>query len=170
MKYFVTVNGRELEVDIDGDTITVDGRSVSARLDRVPGTPLRQLTLDGRTVQWPVERMGPGRWRVAPHGETLEAEVLDERARHIRQLTGAGKAQAGPGRLTAPMPGLVVRVEVEEGRRVAAGDGLVVLEAMKMENELRAPAAALVARVLVEAGAAVEKGDVLVEFGDPGAA
>ena len=63
------------------------------------------------------------------------------------------------------MPGLVVRVNVAEGDTVAAGQGLVVMEAMKMENELRAAAAGTVSRVLATPGAAVEKGAVLVELG-----
>jgi pyruvate carboxylase subunit B len=62
------------------------------------------------------------------------------------------------------MPGLVVRILVEAGREVAAGAGLVVLEAMKMENELKAPAAGTVAAVRAQPGEAVEKGQVLVEF------
>ena len=61
------------------------------------------------------------------------------------------------------MPGLVVRVNVAEGDEVAAGQGLVVMEAMKMENELRAPAPGRVRRVLATPGTAVEKGAVLVE-------
>jgi biotin carboxyl carrier protein len=60
------------------------------------------------------------------------------------------------------MPGLVVKVQVEPGQQVAAGTPLVVLEAMKMENQLKAPAAGVVAEVRVLAGAAVEKGQVLV--------
>jgi len=64
--------------------------------------------------------------------------------------------------VVAPMPGLIVRVNVSPGDTVAAGQGLVVVEAMKMENELKAPADGVVARVSVEAGAAVEKGAVLV--------
>jgi pyruvate carboxylase subunit B len=62
------------------------------------------------------------------------------------------------------MPGLVVRVLVDTGQQVAAGTGLVVLEAMKMENELKAPAAGTVSLIRAEAGAAVEKGQVLVEI------
>ncbi|MBL8996007.1 MAG: acetyl-CoA carboxylase biotin carboxyl carrier protein subunit [Gemmatimonadetes bacterium] len=68
------------------------------------------------------------------------------------------------------MPGLIVRVEVAVGDRVVAGQGVVVMEAMKMENELRAPAAGVVRAVHVEAGAAVEKGTALVEFDDEDAA
>ena len=62
------------------------------------------------------------------------------------------------------MPGLVVRVQVEAGQPVTAGIGVVVLEAMKMENELRAPVAATVRAIRVRAGEVVEKGQVLVEF------
>jgi biotin carboxyl carrier protein len=67
------------------------------------------------------------------------------------------------------VPGLVVRLLVEPGQAVAAGAGIVVLEAMKMENELRAPAAATVTAVRAQPGEAVEKGQVLVEFAGPSA-
>ena len=65
------------------------------------------------------------------------------------------------------MPGLVVRVQVEPGQEVAAGMPVIVLEAMKMENQLKAAAPARVAAVRVQAGQAVEKGQVLLEFADP---
>ena len=64
------------------------------------------------------------------------------------------------------MPGLVLRVQVAPGQEVPAGAGLVVLEAMKMENELKAPAPALIKAVRVQPGQAVEKGQVLLEFED----
>jgi pyruvate carboxylase subunit B len=89
-------------------------------------------------------------------------EVLDERTRHIRSLVGAGKAPSGGGAVKAPMPGLVVKVLVEAGATVAAGQGLVVLEAMKMENEIKAMAPGVVDSVAVKAGQAVEKGAPLV--------
>ena len=164
MKYYVTVGDREFEVTVDGDQVTIDGTQVEARLESVPGTPLKQLTVDGRSRAWPVERLESGRWLLAPHGEGWEVEVLDERTRHIRQITQAGTGQGGPVVVKAPMPGLVVRVAVEPGQAVDPGQGVVVLEAMKMENELRAPGGGVVRAVRVEQGAAVEKGDVLVEF------
>ncbi|NUQ12414.1 MAG: acetyl-CoA carboxylase biotin carboxyl carrier protein subunit, partial [Gemmatimonadaceae bacterium] len=71
---------------------------------------------------------------------------------------------AGPARLVAPMPGLVVRIAVQEGDRVQAGTPLVVMEAMKMENELKAPVDGVVGPVRVRPGEAVEKGAVLVEL------
>lgn len=97
-------------------------------------------------------------------GEQVDVEVVDERTRHIRSLTAGAERPAGGGVVRAPMPGLVVRVFVEPGAAVAAGAGLLVLEAMKMENELRAPVAGVVRAVRVEPGQAVEKGESLVEF------
>ena len=164
MKYFVTIAGRERVVEVNGDQVTLDGSTVAARLESVPGTPLRQLVLDGSPITLTVEQLGPGRWRVGRVGLAPEVEVLDERLRHIRSLTGAAARQGGGGVLRAPMPGLVVRVEVEPGQQVMAGAPLVVLEAMKMENQLAAPAAGTVTEVRVRPGATVEKGAVLVEI------
>ena len=62
------------------------------------------------------------------------------------------------------MPGMIVRIEVQAGDRVQAGQGVVIIEAMKMENELKADAAGVVANVLIAPGTAVEKGTVLIEF------
>jgi pyruvate carboxylase subunit B len=166
MKYFVSVDGREVEVEVEGDRVRVDGRELTAHLGRVPGTPLRHLLLGDRSVTLALEG-GRGRWQVAYHGDRREVEVLDERTRHIRSLTGRAGQAKGLGALKAPMPGLVVRVTVEAGQRVGPGTGLVVLEAMKMENELRAHAEAVVQAVRVRPGQAVEKGEVLIEFANP---
>jgi biotin carboxyl carrier protein len=164
MKYVVLFDGQTLEVEVDGDRVRVDGESYQAFLTSIPGTPLRQLLLDGRPLTLSVEALGRGRWALTPRGERWELEVLDERTRHIRTLAGAGDQRRPAGVLKAPMPGLVVRVQVELGQRVSVGTPLVVLEAMKMENELKASASAVVKALRVGAGDTVEKGQVLVEF------
>jgi pyruvate carboxylase subunit B len=82
----------------------------------------------------------------------------------IRALAGAGAAAAGPRPIVAPMPGMVVKVEVAAGDTVRAGQGIVIVEAMKMENELRASGAGRVTRVHVSKGDAVAKDQVLVEL------
>ena len=164
MKYIVTVAGREVEVEVDGEQVTVAGRSHVATLSTAPGTPVRQLLLDGRAEALALEGAGSGRWALTRAGERWEVEVVDERTRHIRGLTGTGNQARGPAALKAPMPGLVVRIQVEPGQSVAAGAGIVVLEAMKMENELRTSAAAVIKSVHARLGEAVEKGQVLVEF------
>lgn len=164
MKYLVTLLGRTIEVEVDGEQVTVDGRAFAASLGSAPGTLVRQLLLDGRAEALGVEPGAGGHWAITRRGERTDVEVIDERTRHIRSLTGAGDRPSGPAVLKAPMPGLVVRVQVEAGQVVAAGAGVVVLEAMKMENELRAGSPGTVRAVRVRSGEAVEKGQVLVEF------
>jgi len=90
--------------------------------------------------------------------------VVDERTRSLEEMTGAREGAKGPKVLKAPMPGMVVRVEVEEGDEVAEGRGLVIVEAMKMENELKSDGVAKVKKILVGPGEAVEKDQVLIEF------
>jgi biotin carboxyl carrier protein len=164
MKYVVLLDGQTIEVEVEGDRITVGGETRQAALTSIAGTPLRNLLLDGRPLTLSVEALGRGRWALTPRGERWEVEVLDERTRHIRSLGGADEQRKGPGVLKAPMPGLVVRIQVGPGQPVAAGTPLVVLEAMKMENELKASAPGVVREVRVAPGETVEKGQVLVEF------
>jgi biotin carboxyl carrier protein len=164
MRYYVTVGGREFSLEVEGDRVEVGGREHRAHLSSIPGTPLRHLLVGAQSLTLVMESEAPGRWRVHRRGTRQDVTVEDERTRHIRALTGTGAAPAGPAQLKAPMPGLVVRVLVSPGQAVHEGQGLVVLEAMKMENELRASAAGTVAQVVVTPGAAVEKGQVLLEF------
>jgi biotin carboxyl carrier protein len=164
MKYLVTIAGREIEVEVDGDQVTVAGATRTATLTTVAGTPSRQLLVDGRPTVLTLRSAGRGQWTLGVAGDRWDAEVMDERTRHIRSLTAGASAARGPAAVRAPMPGLVVRVLVEAGQEVAAGAGIVVLEAMKMENELKAPAAGVVGAVRVAAGEPVEKGQVLVEL------
>jgi len=164
MKYTVTIAGREIPVEVDGKTVRVEGREFEAHLSRLPGTPLRHLLLGDQSVTLTMHQAEPGSWRLLHAGVTVEVGVMDERTRHIRSLTGGSGARPGPASLKAPMPGLVLRVLVTPGQEIQPGQGLVVLEAMKMENELRATVAGRVTAVLVEAGVAVDKGKLLLEF------
>jgi len=165
VKYIVDVNGERLEVDLDADGVRVDGRRVDARLTDVDGTPVHLVTIDGGTHRV-ASRRGDARGRYAlwMGGYRYEVEALDERTRAVHDLTAAAGSAAGPRPLLAPMPGLVVRVSVRVGDRVHPGDPLLVLEAMKMENELRASAPGVALAIHVQPGSAIEKGAVLVEF------
>jgi pyruvate carboxylase subunit B len=168
MKYLVTINGKELEVTVDGSIAHLEGGGrLAARLADVEGTPIKLATLGDRVYRVLAHRGGaPGQLTLELGGFRFEVEVLDERTRAIRRLSGATSRPGGPAPLVAPMPGLVVRLLVQPGDRVQPGQGVIVVEAMKMENELRAKAAAVVRTVTVAVGSPVEKGAVLVEF-DP---
>lgn len=165
MKYVVDIGGARREVTIDGDQATLDGRTVPVQVEEVAGTPVVMLRLGDASHRLVVQREGTrGRYALRLHGHKVEVEALDERARAIRDMAAASAGPTGPQPVKAPMPGLVVKVLVAPGDVVAAGQGVVVMEAMKMENELRAAAAGTVTRVLATAGAAVERGALLVEF------
>ena len=165
MKYFVTLGEKTHEVSIDGETVALDGEAVRAHLEVLSGTPIQLVTV-GNEVHRVLARRGDrrGQYDLSVDGFRFSVEALDERARVIRELSGASSRHAGPAHLAAPMPGLIVRVNVVGGDQVRAGQGLVVMEAMKMENELRAAAAGVVRRVLVSAGNVVEKGTILIEM------
>ncbi len=167
MKYLVTVAGRVVEVDVDGEHVLVNGKAHQAELRPVPGTPVRNLLIDGASWIMPVEPLARGKWLVQRRGDRFEIDVVDERTHHIQSLVGEGKAAAGPAALKAPMPGLVVRILAEAGQAVTADQGLVVLEAMKMENELRAAGPGVVEQIHATPGQAVEKGAVLISFRAP---
>ncbi|CAN5886112.1 acetyl-CoA carboxylase biotin carboxyl carrier protein subunit [soil metagenome] len=152
-----------MDVELDGDIVTVDGVASVAHLSEVEGTPVRMVTI-GDEVHRVVARKGAtrGQFTLWLDGFRYDVEALDERTRAIRELSGAGKEASGPAPLVAPMPGMIVRVAVQVGDTVEPGQGLVVMEAMKMENELRATSAGTVKSVLAQPGTAVEKGAVLL--------
>ena len=165
MKYLVHIGGNEHTIVIDGESVTCDGKTVRAHLEELSGTPLQILRIGDAVYRVHATRPGPrGSYDVSVAGHRFAVEALDERTRAIRELSGVGAKQAGPANVVAPMPGLIVRINVKEGDTVRAGMGLVVMEAMKMENELRAPANGVVKRIVVTPGNAVEKGAVLLEL------
>ena len=168
MKYFVTIGAETHEVEVEGTRVLVGGQALEAHLAAVSGTPLCHLLLGGESWTVAAERLeGAGRWALGVAGERVELTVVDERSHEIEALTGTPEPAAADGTVRAPMPGLVVRIEVVAGQRVEAGAGLAVVEAMKMENELRAPQAAVVQTVHVAVGQAVEKGTPLVTLASP---
>lgn len=164
MIYHVTVGDRTLVVEVDGGHVTVDGERHAVELGGAAGSPLRSLFVGRASHRLGAECDGSGRWHLHLGARRLVAEVVDERTRAARAATAVGAAALGPRPIVAPMPGMVVRVEVAEGDTVRAGQGVVIVEAMKMENELLAEGPGLVARVHVRQGEPVEKDQLLVEL------
>lgn len=165
MKYIVSIGGKRTTIDLGPDGMELDGRTIPISLADVEGTPVRLVRVGDQVHRVIVRRRaGRGAYTLWLDGYTYEVEALDERTRTIRDLTAVQSGPTGPLPLVAPMPGLVVRVNVEPGDVVTAGQGIVVMEAMKMENELRASGAGRVKAVRAKVGEAVDKGTVLVEL------
>lgn len=169
MIYHVTIGSRVWAVEIGQAGVTVDGRQVDVDLARIEGGPVRSLRVDGDSHRLVAARAAKETWDVHLRGRRVRAQVVDERTRAIRAMMSTASGPVGPRPVVAPMPGMVVRIEVAEGDRVRAGQGVVIVEAMKMENELTAQSDAVVRRILVAEGDAVEKDQVLVDLADPDA-
>jgi len=154
MKWIATVDGVERPLDPQA---VLDGASV---VEVEPGV-YSVLTANGASIEM---RVNPapgmaGAWNVGVNGRTHAVTLRDPRERAAR---GAGAGAAGRQNINAPMPGKVVRVLVQAGDAVEAGQGLVVVEAMKMQNEMKSPKAGTVAEVRVDAGATVAVGETLL--------
>lgn len=167
MRYHVTLRSRTYVIDVAGGAVTVDGERLEAHAAAIPGTPLLHLLLGKESWTVACQQLDGRRWALGAAGERVEVEVQDDRSKQIEVLTGQGRKPVVGGVVKAPMPGLVVRVEVTEGQAVELGEGLVVVEAMKMENELRASHKGVVEAVHVKAGDRVEKGTALVTLSSP---
>ena len=155
---------REVNVERNGDSfeVEIDGRRRSVELERLDGAVASlRFPEDGRSFQITYQHGCNGNWRVAVGQREFDLAVLTP-AEAIQAVSGA--SESGPSRLTAPIPGKVVAVNVAPGDEVSPGQSLIVLEAMKMENELSADRAGKVAAVHAKAGETVEGGELLVEL------
>ncbi len=164
MSYVVSDGERDWTVRVDsgedGSPVVVVGDR-SYRVDAArPGESTWSLLVEGRAYEVVVTRRG-GRHHVQVGGRSYVLEVLSERQRRLKEAREA-EAAAGPQAVSASMPGRVVTLLVAEGDEVASGQGVIVLEAMKMENELKAPKAGRVTAVRVAAGEATEAGQPLI--------
>jgi acetyl/propionyl-CoA carboxylase alpha subunit len=164
MRYIVELNGERKGVTVGPEGVGYeDTAPVQAELSEIEGSPIRMLKIGTKVYRVVVQKgQGRGQYSLWIDGGRFQAEALTERTRAIRDVSAASAGPVGPAPIRAPMPGLIVRVNVKVGDTVQAGQGLVVMEAMKMENELRATAGGTVRSVEVGPGTAVEKGALLV--------
>lgn len=125
------------------------------------GNGLYLLTLDGQVFDCRVEGLSDGGSELDIFVGADHFRIALTDSRRLRGSTGSTAHADGAARILAPMPGKVVRLLVEPGTRVEAGAGIVVVEAMKMQNEMRAPKAGIVTALNVEVGTTVNGGDVL---------
>lgn len=164
MLYHVTIGGRTVTVELAEGRAVVDGVEVDRSELIALGNGSHQLMAGASSTAFIAHPQHAGVWDLHIEGRRLSAEVVDERTRAIRALTRAAAGPVGPRPIKAPMPGMIVRIEAAVGDAVKPGQGVLIMEAMKMENELRADAPGTISRIHVAPGQAVEKGAVLVEF------
>ena len=165
MTYDITIDGTPHPLELERAEVRgrwlcrLDGREIA--VDVVQTSPdALSLLMEGRSIEVRREAVASdsGELRLAVGGRRFSAEVRDPRALRNRRSAALGE---GPQNVTAPMPGKIVRRLVEEGQQVESGAGLLVIEAMKMQNEIKAPKTGTVRRLSAVEGAAVNAGDVL---------
>jgi propionyl-CoA carboxylase alpha chain len=164
----VSLQGEEIAVriaaDRDGATVHfADGSAHRVTSDWTPGQPLARLMVDGDPVVLKVGKI-PGGFRIRTRGADLKVHVRTPRQAELARLMPEKAAPDTSRFLLCPMPGLVVKISVEEGQEVQEGQALATVEAMKMENILRAERKATVKRVVAAAGASLKVDDVILEF------
>ena len=160
MTYDIAIDGKNYRLDLNrqegGWSCRLDGREVE--VDAVLARPdVLSLRIGNQAYEVKCERVG-GDLHLWVGSVRFAAEVRDPRS-----LRGRVRAvdDHGPKKLTAPMPGKIVRVLVRQGDEVETGAGVLVVEAMKMQNEIKSPKKGMIQKILVSEGAAVNAGDVL---------
>ena len=161
MRYIARIHEREYTMEVRNDgTLVMDGQPFKVNLQSVDGQHIYSLLLGDHSYEVFVDRIESG-FSVLIAGERHEVTIEDENTKRLANMGTKGRGPKGEAQLKAPMPGLVVAVKTEVGKTVKSGDGLIVLEAMKMENELRAPWGGTVKAIKVAAGDKVEQGQLL---------
>ena len=159
--YYVRMKDREFKVAFEKDEVFIDGVPLPAELVPTANKTFVKARIHDKILAFPIDQ-NDEEVRLLFSGREYIAQVEDERQRTLRSLGSAGEETDAGVTIKAPMPGLVVKVEVNVGDSIERGQGIAVVEAMKMENEVRAQGGGVVKDIRVKNGQAVEKGEVLV--------
>lgn len=171
MKYTVDVGGKSIEVELVGQEgkiwATLGSRKVPVELHRLSKSEgLHALVYSDFRVTFWLTRQEEQYYNIQWHGRVYPVKVETSSVRDLRHyLRRHGEATAGEEIVKAHMPGLIVKVAIHKGQLVRKGTGLLVIDAMKMENEIRSPCDGIIKEVAVEAGHEVSRGQVLCVIG-----
>jgi acetyl/propionyl-CoA carboxylase alpha subunit len=167
MRYIARVKEKTFKIDIeeiDGKLeVKLNGEPVSVDLIEVKPPNFLSLLVNNRSFDAEILKDSERYW-ISMRGRRFECELEDERVSKLKELSGYEGREGVQRELKSPMPGLVVAIEIKEGQEIKPGDGLVIVEAMKMENELKASFEGKVKIIRVKEGQAVEKDEVLIVF------
>ena len=168
MSYLVTIQGTTYTVSLDDRedqvALRVDGRQLEIDMASIQGDHSYSLLIDGRSYTAVTATQGEQR-EVTVNGVSSAVAVEDEQLARLRGQVKS-RRRAGGEQIKAPMPGRVVSISAAVGDAVESGQGVVVIEAMKMENELRAQSSGQVKEIRVGEGDTVDRNAVLVVIGD----
>lgn len=161
--YTIQVDGTQIDVQIDSQNqISVHGKEQYA-IDWIEVDPNRySLLINGKSYSLTLERKGNGLLIANINGKEYTCTVEDERSKRLREFIADTAGTDGPIEILAPMPGMVTEISISEGETVSENQPLLMLEAMKMENEIRSIVKGIVDKIHIQPGQPVEKGQPLV--------
>lgn len=169
MKYQIQIAGKTYDLELENHRpeikITYRGKPVVYDFEQIHAN-LYSLILYGKQYRVWLNSAGNGSYTLVLDQTPLAAEVEDERQRLRKSFRSAETKTTGMTKILAPMPGLVSGIEVETDQHVEAGQGLLIVEAMKMENEIKSPVNGTVKKIHVNQGDAIEKDALLLEINE----
>ncbi|MCP4632502.1 MAG: biotin/lipoyl-binding protein [candidate division Zixibacteria bacterium] len=166
MKYFVELADKEIEIEVirEGSGYNISTTNGLTPVDIYPiGNGFYSLILNGKHYDLFISKNG-AEMLIDTGTGTYPAVVMNEREKMLTKYADAAGSKGKLTDLKAPMPGLIFKINVETGQEVDKGDPLLIIEAMKMENELKAVSKGKVKEVKVEQGQAVDKDTILITF------
>jgi biotin carboxyl carrier protein len=162
MKYVTTIGEHQFVIDINREgQVTVDGEVIDIDMRQLLDTTMYSIITNGQSHDVRLTELEEF-YNVQVSGQIFDVQVEDERTRRLAGLRSLSGISAGEIIIRAPMPGVVIEVPVQPGQEVDAGDIVVILESMKMQNEFKAPRAGKVHTVRVAPGAKVDQNMVMV--------
>lgn len=165
MKYYATLNGKDYEIEVDDPEFTcqakVNGKMVCIDHQAFAEQGFHHFLIDNRPFEATIQQLDDD-FIVYLAQQHYRVTLTDEKTRRLNLMGIKNTATGGTQVIKAPMPGLVVKLLIQEGESVNKGDSLVLIEAMKMENEIKATQAGTVTRIHVAEKEAVEQNSPLV--------
>ncbi|MFZ5518709.1 MAG: biotin/lipoyl-containing protein [Candidatus Zhuqueibacterota bacterium] len=167
MKYVARIHNKEFSIELEdrgGEVVAIfEEGTYPIQLNEIDGSRIFSALIGNRSFEIEINRNSTG-YLVSHQGRSLKCTVEDERLVRLKRAMGSQVVDRQEKELRAPMPGLVVVVEATPGQRVKPGDGLLIIEAMKMENEIRAKFEGTVKEIKIQPRQPVEKNQVLMIF------
>ena len=156
--YFVSIGEKEFRVKVDGSKVYLNGKMMDLKMAPLNGSGLHLLYRERKARELQINAGSPGQFLVTIGGRQLQANIETGQYKAAKKNHSQGSNEE----LRAPIPGLVVGVQVKEGEQVKQGQSLIILESMKMQMHLRASHDGQVKGLTIKPGEQVDKGQVLV--------
>ena len=160
MKFIAKIVDTEHNIELNNNqengTVFVNGQLKHAKLHRISSQNFFSLVVDNRSYQLFISSQKDG-YVVSLNGNKFYVDLKDEKSYKLKSLLRKHERPQGQVIMKAPMPGLIVKINVEERQKIDVGDSLIIIEAMKMENDIRADSAGIINKIFVNEKDSVEK-------------